>query len=340
MNEVACAAYQLANMHGEGSSFARAGCPRNRKNMQVSQRHAYAADLTHEERPARTDRANALEANPKMNEENSGMVNIPLLLEEMRAQRAAAEVRLCSCAANKPRSRLARLAAPAVALALLSLGANAFAFARSAALGSPAEAVAEAPPPTLVKARPRPWHVARTGSARENATASEVLPERVTAHHVERPWKTKPNVATTSPKLAVATPAPTAEPLDEARTAPPPASAPDLDAAMRLATGTAKARDVERATAEPESAARQLRPAQGAIVAALRAVQGGARACLDADDAPRVVSVTFVASGVVTTVEPATSDGKGACIVNALRVAKVEPFAETSFRARVTIRPK
>ncbi len=169
--------------------------------------------------------------------------------------------------------------------------------------------------------------------------APHVAPEQVAAHHLDRPTKPRPNAtAAAATKVPVAIRPP--GPIDEALPAPPPPRPPDLDAAMRLATGSTKPHDPAPATSEPESSARQVRPAQGAIVAALRSVQERARACLDADDPPRVVSVTFVASGVVAAVETSTRDAKGTCIVDALKVAKVEPFAETSFRARVTIRAK
>lgn len=135
---------------------------------------------------------------------------------------------------------------------------------------------------------------------------------------------------------------------EEAPTLPvsPPAPA-DLGAAMRAAVGLASASPertapvpmpVER-TRETNPDPRQLRPAPGAIVSALRAVQDAARACLAEGDAPRVHAVVFGPDGRVLRVEAQLRDQKTPCIDAALSRARVDAFSEEGYRARVTVRP-
>jgi hypothetical protein len=83
------------------------------------------------------------------------------------------------------------------------------------------------------------------------------------------------------------------------------------------------------------------KPSQGAVTGALGAVLPGARACLGPDDAISRASVVFGSSGAVESVNVSGSAaGKPAeaCIKGALMKAKVQPFAEPSYTAPVTIR--
>ncbi len=135
---------------------------------------------------------------------------------------------------------------------------------------------------------------------------------------------------------------------EEAPTLPvsPPVPA-DLGAAMRAAVGLASASPehsvpvpmpVER-TRETNPDPRQLRPAPGAIVSALRAVQDAARACLGEGDTARVYAVVFGPDGRVLRVEAQLRDDKTPCIDAALSRARVDAFSEEGYRARVTVRP-
>jgi hypothetical protein len=116
---------------------------------------------------------------------------------------------------------------------------------------------------------------------------------------------------------------------------------------MRAAVGLASAAPeravpvpvpVERErTTNPD--ARQLRPAPGAIVSALRAVQDAARACLSEGDSARVHAVVFGPDGRVLRVEAQLRDEKTPCIDAALSRARVDAFSEEGYRAKVTVRP-
>ena len=155
-----------------------------------------------------------------------------------------------------------------------------------------------------------------------------------------------PRDSAETPGLSAASVTPLAR--EEAPTLPvsPPAPA-DLGAAMRAAVGLASA-SPERVVPVPTSAERtretnpdprQLRPAPGAIVSALRAVQDAARACLSEGDAPRVHAVVFGPDGRVLRVEAQLRDEKTPCIDAALSRARVDAFSEEGYRARITVRP-
>lgn len=83
------------------------------------------------------------------------------------------------------------------------------------------------------------------------------------------------------------------------------------------------------------------KPSQGAVTGALGAVMPGARACLGLDDAISKAAVVFTSAGTVQSVNvTGSAAGKPAeaCIKNALMKAKVQPFAEPTYTAPVTIR--
>jgi hypothetical protein len=117
------------------------------------------------------------------------------------------------------------------------------------------------------------------------------------------------------------------DPID----APAVAPSRDLGAAIAGAVGA-------RPTASPRHddgpIARQLRPAPGAVMAALRSVLPSARACLAPEDAELPVRVVFRSDGSVAQV-----DASHACVRRALAGAHVDPFAAESFATQVTVRP-
>jgi hypothetical protein len=84
------------------------------------------------------------------------------------------------------------------------------------------------------------------------------------------------------------------------------------------------------------------KPSQGAVTGALGAVMPTVRACLQPDDPISRASVVFDSTGTVTGITvtgAAAGKPAEACIKSALGKAKVQPFAQPSYTANVTIRP-
>jgi hypothetical protein len=84
------------------------------------------------------------------------------------------------------------------------------------------------------------------------------------------------------------------------------------------------------------------RPSQGAVAGALGAVMPTVRACLQPDDPISRASVVFDSTGAVTSISVtgfAAGKPVEACIKSALSKAKVQPFAQPTYTAPVTIRP-
>jgi len=83
------------------------------------------------------------------------------------------------------------------------------------------------------------------------------------------------------------------------------------------------------------------KPSQGAVTGAIGAVLPAARACLGPDDPISRASVVFSSDGSVQSVSVsggAAGKPAEACIKGALSKAKVQPFAEASYTAPITIR--
>ena len=83
------------------------------------------------------------------------------------------------------------------------------------------------------------------------------------------------------------------------------------------------------------------KPSQGAVTGAIGAVLPGARACLGPDDPISRATVVFASDGAVERVNvTGSAAGKPieACIKGALMKAKLQPFAEPSYTANITIR--
>lgn len=253
---------------------------------------------------------------------------------------------------------IASITTAVVALALVSLGAHAYAFSKVSSHDRALDAVlterragteAKAPKSPIDSGSSKP---SSRGTSAEPAVTAEALPEPVRpssarAHDLVPAASREPRHARTSavamaptalaPATAMATP-PAALP----RSAPEPSGPADLGAAMRAAAAPSEG---ERPVPMPstnlarDSEPKQLRPAPGAIVAAVRAVQDAARACLHEGDAPRVHTIHFGPDGRVVRVEPSLRDERTACIDRALARAHVDTFSEEGYRARVTVRP-
>jgi hypothetical protein len=262
------------------------------------------------------------------------------------------------------------------ALLIASLGANAFAYARvqaheQALVGALAERRAATRQSFAKKDAPKAPRLAAVETPREAwlppeptspsvpavpAREPEPSPRKVSridgalAKQGAKPLNSPPPRDDVSAKTVAANSGPTAL-REDAPTLPvsPPAPA-DLGAAMRAAVGLGSAapespvpmpveRPLEARTRETNPDVKQVRPAPGAIVSALRAVQDSARACLAAGDPPRVHAVVFGPDGRVLRVEPQLRDEKTPCIDAALSRARVDAFSEEGYRARVTVRP-
>lgn len=134
-----------------------------------------------------------------------------------------------------------------------------------------------------------------------------------------------------------------AEKVEKTEAAAPAGPPGDLGAAMAAAV-PAKADEPKPAAAAGGSASMgnvPQKPSQGAVTGAIGAVLPAARGCLGPDDPISRASVVFNSDGSVYSVTVSGgAAGKPAesCIKDALKKAKLTPFAETSYTANITIR--
>jgi hypothetical protein len=130
-----------------------------------------------------------------------------------------------------------------------------------------------------------------------------------------------------------------AAPMD---VAPSPAPAADLASALRKESGDdGSEKTPAAALTGAGSASVPQKPSQGAVTGALGAVLPEARACLGPDDPVSRATIVFLSSGAVQSVSvsgPATGRPSEGCIKDALSKAKVQPFAEPSYTASITVR--
>ncbi|MGH7285518.1 MAG: hypothetical protein ACRELY_28690, partial [Polyangiaceae bacterium] len=142
---------------------------------------------------------------------------------------------------------------------------------------------------------------------------------------------------------------PPAPPPAEAKandTPPPSGSSADLQNAMKTAVGPSDSSggDTKATPSGPKFAPGSVpqRPSQGALAGAIGIVMPGARACLGPDDGVSYATIVFQSAGdtqKVTLSGFAANKPAGACITTALKKANVGPFAETTYSAKVTVRP-
>lgn len=135
---------------------------------------------------------------------------------------------------------------------------------------------------------------------------------------------------------------------------PPPAAPPvggALGAAMKSAADTGSpAPAPKHAAAEaapPPTLAERAsgsvpdRPSPAVVTSALKAALPGAKECVENDDGPSRVSVTFGSSGAVTSVQvtgPATPKEQS-CLKSAVGKTKLPPFSQPSYTAAFSVRP-
>lgn len=161
--------------------------------------------------------------------------------------------------------------------------------------------------------------------------------------------KSAAKTAATSPKVEAPAqpPADAVDPKLVAKDLPPSPTEPTGTLAdhMKQAAGpTAAVNGDPQAAGGPQFAAGSVpqRPSQGAVTGALGAALSGARACLAPDAAVSQATITFGSAGAVSSVAvTGSAAGKPAeaCIKAALGKAKVPPFAQPSYTAKVTVRP-
>lgn len=141
---------------------------------------------------------------------------------------------------------------------------------------------------------------------------------------------------------------PPAPPPADAKTTdtPPSGTSADLQNAMKTAVGPTDSSggDTKAAPTGPKFAPGSVpqRPSQGALASAIGRVLPGARSCLGPDDGVSYATIVFESAGDtqnVTLSGFAANKPAGACITTALKKANVGPFAESTYSAKVTVRP-
>jgi hypothetical protein len=116
-----------------------------------------------------------------------------------------------------------------------------------------------------------------------------------------------------------------------------------LDEEKAAPSGAPRPGDAKLRPAELSSAGGMTeRPSAGAAQAAVGAVLGAARACVAGHPQPSSAQLVFSSDGQVQSVSvggPAAGTPAAACIESALKKARVQPFAASSFSLGVTVRP-
>lgn len=131
-----------------------------------------------------------------------------------------------------------------------------------------------------------------------------------------------------------------------AKDAPKGSKVGTLDEEMKKATGTSDLPSAPQDDGSKPAAGGggnlPDQPSQGNAQAAIRAVMGGAKACVAGAPELTTASVTFGSSGSVQSVSVggwAAANGKSACVKSALQGAHVAPFAKPTFTLSVNVRP-
>jgi hypothetical protein len=194
--------------------------------------------------------------------------------------------------------------------------------------------------------------------APSDSSHADLRPSTHPASAVETPTAVGVAAPKSDAPLSPTTAAPVTAPaiVAAAAPAPPAAAAPakptGLDALMKQAVGASSDPPAPDPVAEVPAAAAAvapppgpspgsvpLRPSLGAVQSALRAAMPGARACLDSDGPVARASVTFRSDGGVQSVAVSGPKSSEACIVAALKGARVPAFSQETFVFAATVRP-
>ncbi|HVH41706.1 MAG TPA: hypothetical protein VM925_05165 [Labilithrix sp.] len=211
------------------------------------------------------------------------------------------------------------------------------AVATTAPVATTAQPVAQAEPP-VAKATPAP---AEPTPAAEPTTDPNALPAAAPHGKVAVAPKGGAKIALAPKAEAPKADGPT-KVVEKDLGAAPSGPAGDLGKAMEQEVGPGK--KLEPAAVVLGGGATgnvPQKPSQGAVTGALGAVLPGARACLGPDDPISKASVVFASAGTVQSVTvsgAAAGKPAEACIKSALMKAKLQPFAEPTYSANITVR--
>jgi hypothetical protein len=216
-----------------------------------------------------------------------------------------------------------------------------------------ARTVAKAEPQATAQAAPQ------NDAPKEIPAAAEAAPTTQAANALAVADPAAPAAQTAKAEAKTgAKPAGQAAPAVAPAPSPAPAKAKDTKAANAAASGPAGdlgaaikkevgADEIQKAEAKAASAggasAGNLpqKPSQGAVTGAIGAVLPAARACLGPDDPVSRASIVFASSGSAQSVSVsggAAGKPAEACIKDALMKAKVQPFADPTYSANITVR--
>lgn len=243
-----------------------------------------------------------------------------------------------------------------VALSAAAAGGLFFMKSRAESAAAAAAAAATTAEPVVVaQADPAPVETAPADpTPTEEATPDPVEAAEPTAEATPAPMTAPRGKGAMTPKVAVKgaksePPAAAAKPEGPAKMtekdlgALAGGPAGDLGAAMKKEVGDDAPKTPAAATTGVSAPTGNVpqKPSQGAVTGALGAVLPGARACLGPDDPVSRASVVFASSGTVQSVNVsghAAGKPAEACIKGALLKAKVQPFAEPTYTANITVR--
>jgi hypothetical protein len=309
----------------------------------------------------------------KEREENSGVINLAVLAasEEAKSTATPAIVAPTLRSSGTPAKLTPAQSAPQTTssrkgrawvtisslVAVAAVAAGVFFGVHHAPETRAPGAIAQATPPIVPAAAPTSAPTTRAAAATPIAPADRgvdpsSLPAVATTSSPSTPAATQAAVALRAPaKPGAAAGAPTTDPALVASIptahAAPAGSGADLQTLMQQAAGVTSSPTAPAATGTdspttPPPGSVPLKPSQGAIQGALGAALPAARACLGPDDPISHATITFGSDGSVTNVGVsggAAGKPAEACIRNALKRARVMPFAQPTFTATATVRP-
>jgi hypothetical protein len=235
-------------------------------------------------------------------------------------------------------------------VAFSAAAAGSFMYLRTHKLGAPtatAPATTPAEPATRTEPTPPPTPtVAPTPvaepSSDSNTTAHGTAPAKASAGKIA---SAKPGAkvgAAKEPGAAAAAKTEAVAAAEPATLPPSPSMPGDLGAAIKKEIGDEPAKTpAAGATGGNATGNVPQKPSQGAVTGALGAVLPQARTCLGPDDPISRASVVFTSGGAVQSISVSGgAAGKPAetCIKDALSKAKLQPFAEPTYTANITIR--